>query len=55
MQISYEIICATPLIAPKNAYLELLAQPASIIPYIDKLDIAKKNNKLKLISIKINK
>lgn len=30
--ISYEIICATALKAPKNAYLELLAQLANNTP-----------------------
>ncbi len=29
---SYEIICAAERKAPKKAYLELLAQPAIIIP-----------------------
>ena len=29
---SYDIICAADLNAPKNAYLELLAHPAIIIP-----------------------
>lgn len=30
---SYEILCAAERSAPRNAYLELLAQPAIIIPY----------------------
>ena len=32
METSYEIICAADLSAPKKAYLELLDQPAIIIP-----------------------
>jgi hypothetical protein len=41
---SYEIICAADLNAPKNAYFELLAQPAIIIPYTLNPDIAKISN-----------
>lgn len=54
IEISYEIIWATALNAPKNAYFELLAHPAKIIPYTDTLEIAKKNNILKSMSAKIN-
>ena len=32
MDTSYEIICAADRSAPRNAYLELLAQPAIINP-----------------------
>jgi hypothetical protein len=32
METSYEIICAADRSAPKKAYLELLAQPAIMIP-----------------------
>lgn len=32
IETSYEIICAVDLKAPKNAYFELLDQPAIIIP-----------------------
>jgi hypothetical protein len=32
IEISYDIICAIDLIEPKNAYFELLAQPAIKIP-----------------------
>jgi hypothetical protein len=32
IEISYEIICAADLIAPKKAYFELLDQPAKRIP-----------------------
>jgi hypothetical protein len=42
IETSYEIICAADLNAPKNAYLELLAQPAIIIPYTPKEEIANK-------------
>lgn len=38
---SYEIICAAERNAPKKAYFELLDQPAIIIPYTLKPDIAK--------------
>jgi hypothetical protein len=40
---SYEIICAAERKAPKKAYLELLAQPAIIIPYTFKPETANKN------------
>jgi hypothetical protein len=33
IETSYEIICAAERRAPRKAYLELLAQPAIIIPY----------------------
>jgi hypothetical protein len=39
---SYEIICAADLRDPKNAYLELLAHPAIIIPYTFRPEIAKR-------------
>jgi hypothetical protein len=42
---SYDIICAADLNDPKNAYFELLAHPAIIIPYTLNPDIAKINNK----------
>lgn len=32
IETSYDIICEADLIAPKNAYFELLAQPAIIMP-----------------------
>lgn len=41
---SYEIICAAERNDPKNAYLELLAQPAMIIPYTLNEDTARINN-----------
>lgn len=43
MATSYEIICAEALRAPKKAYLELLAHPASIIPYTPNDEITKTN------------
>jgi hypothetical protein len=33
IETSYEIICAADRSAPRNAYLELLAHPAIMIPY----------------------
>lgn len=41
---SYEIICAAERNAPKNAYFELLAHPAMIIPYTLNEDSANKNS-----------
>jgi hypothetical protein len=32
IETSYDTICAADLIAPKNAYFELLAQPDNITP-----------------------
>jgi hypothetical protein len=52
METSYAIICAADLRAPKNAYLELLDQPARTIPYTLKEDIAKKYKIPKSISAK---
>ena len=43
---SYEIICAAERKLPKNAYFELLVQPAPIIPYTPKEENAYTNNKL---------
>lgn len=37
---SYDIVWATPRVAPKRAYLEFEAHPAPNIAYIDNLDIA---------------
>jgi hypothetical protein len=39
---SYEIVCATPRIAPSNAYLELEHQPARKIEYTFILDTHRK-------------
>ena len=50
IEISYAIICAPLLNAPKNAYLELLAHPASKIPYTPKDDNNKINKTLKSAS-----
>ena len=38
---SYEIICAADRRLPKKAYLELLDQPATTIPYTPRDDTAK--------------
>lgn len=40
---SYEILCAAERSAPKKAYFELLAQPALMIPYTFKEEIARRN------------
>lgn len=48
--ISYEIICAPDLIAPRKLYLELLAHPENIIAYTLIDDINKTKIRLKLIS-----
>jgi len=42
IETSYEIICAADLKEPKNGYLELLDQPAIIIPYTLSEEIANK-------------
>jgi hypothetical protein len=47
---SYEIICAAERMAPRNAYFELLAHPASMIPYTAKQDVANKYKIPTLIS-----
>ena len=41
---SYEIICAADLKAPKKGYLELLDQPAIMIPYTLNEETAKRYN-----------
>jgi len=48
---SYEIICATDLNPPSNAYFELLAHPANNMPYTPKPDTTNTYNKLKFKSI----
>jgi len=40
---SYEIICAADRSDPKNAYFELLAQPAIIMPYTFNDEMARIN------------
>jgi hypothetical protein len=50
METSYEIICAAERKDPRNAYFELLAHPAIIIPYTFKDEIAKMNNILRFRS-----
>jgi hypothetical protein len=44
IETSYEIICAAERNDPRNAYFELLAHPAIIIPYTFKEEIANKNS-----------
>jgi len=51
---SYEIIWADERKDPKNAYFELLAQPAIIILYTLKPEIIKINNRLYEILAKFN-
>jgi hypothetical protein len=52
IEISYETICAADLKDPKNAYLELLAQPAKIMLYTPKEDIANIYNTFKSLFMK---